>query len=141
MLMAGNVNGIVESFYAADNVKSQQSTARGQNGNFSDYLNLALSNYRTGLLTGGLGSGLYNNSLYFNTLTGSAWQDVVLKALKDELKKNTKSDDAESTAEDGENESVFSAKTAKKDWAKIRVIERYKSPMKENESGGKEIRI
>lgn len=138
--MVGNVNGIVESFYAADNVKSQQSTASGQNSDFSNYLNSALLNYRTGLLTGGLSDGL-SNSLYFNTLTGSAWQGVVLKALKDELEKNNKSGDSESTKEDGENETALSAKTKKKDWAKIRVIEHYKSPMKENESTGKEIRI
>ena len=83
MLMVGNVNGIVESFYAADNVRSQQSTARGQNGNFSNYLNLALSNYRTGLLTGGPSGGLYNNSLYFNTLTGCSFKSAQRRAEKE----------------------------------------------------------
>ena len=52
--MVGNVNGIVESMYAAENARTQQSAASGKTGNFSGYLDAALLNYRTGLFTQGL---------------------------------------------------------------------------------------
>ncbi len=124
--MVGNVNHIVESMYAADNIKNQQSTANGKTGNFSDYLDLALSNYRTGLLTGGLNSG-YS---YLNGLSGSTWQTVVLEALRDELKKNQTKETKETQQENEEASSLASA-GKKPDWAKIRVIEHYKSPKEE----------
>ena len=40
--MVGNVNGIVESMYAAENARTQQSAASGKTGNFSGYLDAAL---------------------------------------------------------------------------------------------------
>ena len=124
--MVGNVNSIVESMSMADNIRNQQSTANGKTGNFSDYLDSALLNYRTGLLTGGLNSG-YS---YLNALSGSTWQTVVLEALRDELKKK-ESDQTEKTKQDGEDTKSQSETKKKTDWARIRVIEYYKSPKEE----------
>lgn len=124
--MVGNVNHIVESMYAADNIRNQQSTANGKAGNFSDYLDSALLNYRTGLLTGGLNSG-YS---YLNALSGSTWQTLALAALRDELKKK-ESDKTEKTQQDSEDTKSQAAAKKKPDWAKIRVIEHYKSPKEE----------
>lgn len=120
------MNHIVESMTAADNIRNQQSTANGKTGNFSDYLDFALSNYQTGLLTGGLNAG-YS---YMNALSGSAWQTVVLEALRDELKKKDSDETKENRQEEKESESLASAKK-KSDWARIRVIEHYKSPREE----------
>lgn len=124
--MVGNVNHIVESMSAADNIRNQQSTANGKAGNFSDYLDSALLNYRTGLLTGGLNSG-YS---YLNALSGSTWQTFVLEALRDELKKK-ESDKTEKTQQDSEDTKSQTSTKKKTDWAKIRVIEHYKSPKEE----------
>ena len=124
--MVGNVNHIVESMSAADNIRNQQSTANGKTGNFSDYLDSALLNYRTGLLTGGLNSG-YS---YLNALSGSTWQTLVLEALRDELKKK-ESDQTEKTQQDSEDTKSQASTKKKPDWAKIRVIEHYKSPREE----------
>lgn len=124
--MVGNVNHIVESMFAADNIKNQQSTANGKTGNFSDYLDSALLNYRTGLLTGGLNSG-YS---YLNALSGSTWQTVVLEALRDELKKKEAAETKDDRRDTEEAKSSASEKK-KPDWAKIRVIEYYKSPREE----------
>lgn len=124
--MVGNVNHIVESMSAADNIRNQQSTANGKAGNFSDYLDSALLNYRTGLLTGGLNSG-YS---YLNALSGSTWQTFVLEALRDELKKK-ESDKTEKTRQDSEDTKSQASAKKKPDWAKIRVIEHYKSPKEE----------
>ena len=124
--MVGNVNHIVESMFAADNIKNQQSTASGKTGNFSDYLDSALLNYRTGLLTGGLNSG-YS---YLNALSGSTWQTVVLEALRDELKKK-ESAETEDDRRDTEEAKSSASEKKKPDWATIRVINRYKSPTEE----------
>lgn len=124
--MVGNVNHIVESMFAADNIKNQQSTASGKTGNFSDYLDSALLNYRTGLLTGGLNSG-YS---YLNALSGSTWQTVVLEALRDELKKKEAAE-TEDDRRDTEEAKSSASEKKKPDWAKIRVIEHYKSPREE----------
>ena len=124
--MVGNVNSIVETMSMADNIRNQQSDANGKTGNFSDYLDSALLNYRTGLLTGGLNSG-YS---YLNALSGSTWQTVVLEALRDELKKK-ESDQTEKTKQDSEDTKSQSETKKKTDWARIRVIEYYKSPKEE----------
>lgn len=124
--MVGNVNQIVESMHMADNIRNQQNTAGGKTGNFSDYLDSALLNYRTGLLTGGLNSG-YS---YLNALSGSAWQTVVLEALRDELKKK-ESGETKKSLEDAEETESLASEKKKPDWAKIRVIEHYKSPREE----------
>ena len=84
--MVGNVNGIVESMYAAENARTQQSAASGKTGNFSGYLDAALLNYRTGLFTQGLGGG-FGNALYMNALSGQTWQSIVLKARKTSWKR------------------------------------------------------
>lgn len=134
--MVGNVNNIVESMFAADNVRNQQSTANGKTDNFSGYLNSALLNYQTGLLTGGLNSG-YS---YMNALTGSAWQNVVLEALRDGLKKSRQTESAE---EESDQESGVSSNEARKksDWATIRVIRRYHAPVLEEENTKKGILV
>lgn len=124
--MVGNVNQIVESMFAADNIRNRQSTVGGKTNNFSGYLDSALLNYRTGLLTGGLNSG-YS---YLNALTGSSWQTLVLEALRDELKKK-ESDQAEKTEQDSKDAKSQASVKKKPDWAKIRVIEHYKSPGEE----------
>ena len=122
--MVGNVNGIVESLYAADNVRTQQAATNSKSDNFSNYLNLALSNYQTGLLTGGLGSG-YS---YLNQLTGSTWQTAVLEALKEGFKKEQKSEDTSSGGQEEEGGANL-AKQKKPDWATIRVIRHYQPPV------------
>ena len=137
--MVGNVNGIVESMYAADHARTQQSTASEGNRNFSGYLGSALLNYRTGLLTGGLGGG-YGNSMYLNALSGSAWQSMVFKAIKDELEKKEKSGKSKEETDRGESGAFVSSKK-KEDWATIRVIERYQSPLQENGLKSKDILV
>lgn len=131
--MVGNVNSIVESMFSADNVRNQQSTAGKSTGNFSDYLDSLLLNSRAGLLTGGLNAdGSYLNGLLGST--GSIWQMAALKALRDELKKAQKTDETE--ASEREN-AALESKTAsgkKTDWATIRVIRRYQSPVMEQDS-------
>lgn len=126
--MVGNVSGIVESYFAADNAKSHQNTTAAQtNSRFSDYLDYALLNSRTGLL---FGNGIDSGYSYTNALTGSIWQSMVLKALKEELKKDSETEDTDAALK----EAAKSEKTAEKkkpDWATIRVINRYKSPMEE----------
>ena len=82
--------------------------------------------FRSGLLTGGLNSG-YS---YLNALSGSTWQTVVLEALRDELKKK-ESDQTEKTKQDSEDTKSQSETKKKTDWARIRVIEYYKSPKEE----------
>ncbi len=134
--MVGNVNGIVESMFAAENARNQQSTANGKSGNFSSYLNSALLNYQTGLLTGGLNSG-YS---YMNALTGSAWQNVVLEALRDGLKKNRQTDEKEDNAKEAEASSNGVQKK-KSNWATIRVIRHYQSPVLEEENAKKGILV
>lgn len=124
--MVGNVNHIVESMHAADNIRNQQSAANAKNGNFSNYLESALLNYRTGILTGGFNSG-YS---CLNALSGSSWQTVVLEALRDELKKKQTEEKKDDSQKDEETSALAQAKK-KPDWAKIRVIERYKSPKDE----------
>ena len=135
--MIGHVNGIVESLAAADNVKSSQNTANTNAGKFSDYLDSALLNYRTGLLTG---SGMSNYS-YLNALSGTAWQSVVLKALKDELKKELNSDESESTVQEDESAAPNAVKKKKPDWATIRVIQHYKSPRMEENAESKGVLV
>ena len=127
--MVGNVNGIVESMYAAENARSQQGAASGKNGNFSNYLDAALLNYRTGLFTEGLGGSL-SNSFYANALYGSTWQNTVLKALKEELEKKDESRETEEAEEDKKSGTAAYSKK-KPDWAKIRVIQRYQAPLYE----------
>ena len=125
--MVGNVGGIVESMYAADNVKNQQHMAGSRTGSFSDYLDYALLNGRTGLLSGGLGFG----SSYLNPLAGSSWQTLVLGALRDELKKKADEQKSESAQEEG----VSQVRKKKPDWATIRVVEHYKAPVAESGAG------
>ncbi|MCI9209078.1 MAG: hypothetical protein HFI83_00075 [Eubacterium sp.] len=137
--MVGNVNGIVESMYAAENARTQQSAASGKTGNFSGYLDAALLNYRTGLFTQGLGGG-FGNALYMNALSGQTWQSIVLKALKDELEKKEQSGHAEGADTQDREKSEVSA-PRKPDWATIRVIERYRSPLQEDTQNNKGIQV
>ena len=108
--MIGNVNGIVDSMFAAADLKNRQITANTKNeDSFSDYLNYALLNSQQGALFG-TGSGISS---------GSIWQAFALKALVDGLKKSSQQD----------NESVsVQAGGPKPDWAKIRVVRYYQPP-------------
>ena len=125
--MVGNVGGIVESMYAADNVRNQQNAADAKAGSFSDYLDYALLSGRTGLLSGGTGFG-YS---YLNPLASSSWQTLMLGALRDELKKKA---DGEKSGEDKEGE-VSQPHRKKPNWATIRVVEHYKAPVADGAGG------
>ena len=75
-----------------------------------------------------------------NALSGQTWQSIVLKALKDELEKKEQSGHAEETdTQDREKSEVSAPK--KPDWAKIRVIERYRSPLQEDTQNNKGIQV
>lgn len=129
--MVGNVSGIVESYFAADHAKSQQNTAASQTGSrFSDYLDYALLNSRTGLL---FGNGLDSGYSYMNGLSNSMWQSMVLKALKEGLKKDS---DAEDTDTSSQEDTAKAEAKKKPDWATIRVISRYQSPMAQTAEKG-----
>lgn len=119
--MIGNVNGIVDSMFAAADLKNRQITANTKNeDSFSDYLNYALLNSQQGALFG-TGSGISS---------GSIWQAFALKALVDGLKKS--SQPVAGASENGkgqDNESVsVQAGGPKPDWAKIRVVRYYQPP-------------
>ena len=124
--MVGNVNNIVESMYAADNARSyRQAAAASNTETFSDYLDLALLNGRTGLLTGGLSS----DYSYRSILSGSIWQTAVLEALRDGLKKNGTEADTKGGQAQGEATAARLSEEKKTDWARIRVIRRYQVPV------------
>ena len=128
--MIGNVNGIVDSVFAAENLRSRQNTVNTKNGNsFSDYLNYALLNAQSGALFGS-GNGISSGYAYMNPLSGSIWQTFALKALADGLQKTNPSPAqpaADGQRHENKNESVQTAQQ-KPDWAKIRVIRYYQSP-------------
>ncbi|MBO5372261.1 MAG: hypothetical protein J6A75_06035 [Lachnospiraceae bacterium] len=131
--MVGNMSGlsgIVESMFAADKTVNRQNMSNTNTVNFSNYLDAALLNYRSGLLFGnGLGAG-YS---YLSALSGSTWQSVVVQALKEELKKELESDE-ENNGEACDKEEIQKiTKSKKPDWASIRVIQRYESPMKQED--------
>ena len=127
--MVGNVNGIVNSMFAAEGAANSRNTARTNTGNsFSDYLDYALLNSRSGALLGG---GIGSNYSYMNGLSGSVWQTIALKALVDEIKKNNQTaSDTTAAAEDAQqgNSKAFSKPEKKPDWAKIRVLRYYNAP-------------
>lgn len=130
--MVGNMHlsGIVESMFAADQTANRQNMTKGNPANFSNYLDSALWNYRSGLL---FGNGYGSEYSYLQALTGSTWQSAVVQALKEELKKELENDEKNSNeAEDG-GEVPKAAKDKKPDWATIRVIQRYASPMKQED--------
>lgn len=117
----GSVNGIVESFYTADAYQGRQNTDAKDNSfnSFQDYLNAALNNYRTGMLTG---SSLYSNygnySNYDSVLSGVAVNALLSRIL-------------ESQPADSRSEKSGSSQKAEKEkpaWASIRVIRRYQEP-------------
>ena len=136
--MVGNVGQLVESMNAANNAKLTQNTANTNSGNFKNYLDTALLNSRSGLLTNGLfSSGLSSGYSYLNPLSGSVWQTAMLEALRDELKKGRSSEDKESEDLQEESSDSQTQKTKKEDWARIRVIRRYQSPvLEENKKEG-----
>ena len=136
--MVGNVGQLVESMNAANNAKLNQNTANTNSGNFKNYLDTALLNSRSGLLTNGLfSSGLSSGYSYLNPLSGSVWQTAMLEALRDELKKGRSSEDKESEDLQEESSDSQTQKTKKEDWARIRVIRRYQSPvLEENKKEG-----
>ncbi len=120
--MLGNINGIVESFYKADNIKAQQNMAGAKSSGFSDYLDYALLNGRTGLFGE---NNLYAGYPYSSPLSGSLWQGVVLDALRRGLKKESE----EETKVQQEDEPIQAEAKKKPDWARIRVIRHYQSPV------------
>lgn len=128
--MIGNVNGIVDSMFAADNLKNRQNAADAKAGSsFSDYLNYALLNARSGSLFGD-GIGMGSNYPYMNAMSGSIWQTFALKALIDGMQKNSQTTASESAQGQQENGGASAkAAEAKPDWAKIRVIRHYQSPI------------
>lgn len=118
--MIGNVNGIVESMFASDRIRSSQNTANTKTGSaFSDYLEYALLNSRSGAL---FGNGV-------DALPGSVWQTFALKALVDGLQKSKQGETASAADKTQENSNAVAREEKKPDWAKIRVIHRYKAPM------------
>lgn len=141
----GNVNGIVESFYTADALKSSANTKDNSSYSFQDYLNAALNNYKTGMLTGsGLygsnyyGSSLYNTGLYNTGLYGSGMygnygsilSGVAVNAL---LSRVLESQAANSSQEkSGGSQESEQEKPA---WASIRVIRRYQEPAVQPQAG------
>lgn len=131
--MVGNVSGMVESYFAADNARSHQTTAASQtNSRFSDYLNYALLNSRTGSL---FGTGQEFGYSYMNGLSNSLWQGMVLKALKEELQKDSDTKGTETSSQEDAKSTKAEAKK-KPDWASMRVINRYKSPMAQEAAKG-----
>ena len=128
--MIGNINGIVESYYAADTAKSKQNASNGAAKGFSDYLDYALlMNRGNGLFSDGLGIG----SSYSNALSGNFFQSLALKALKESLKKESSGSENDAEEESETNEDVNGKKA---EWARIRVIHHYKSPLLEEELAG-----
>ena len=127
--MIGNVNGIVDSMFAADSLGSRRDTANTKTGSsFSDYLNYALLNSRSGALFGD-GTGIGNVS-YLNAMSGSLWQAFALKALVDGIQKNNQTAATDTVQGQQENGSTSAkAAEAKPDWAKIRVIRYYQPPV------------
>lgn len=125
--MIGNVGSLVESMNAANNAKLHQNTANTTSENFKNYLNAALLNSQSGLFSSGLSSG-YS---YFNPMSGSIWQTVVLEALRDELKKENESEEKKGADSEKESFGTQAQKTKKEDWARIRVIRRYQPPVLE----------
>ena len=78
--------------------------------------------------------------MYLNALSGSAWQSMVFKAIKDELEKKEKSGKSKEETDRGESREAVSSEK-KEDWATIRVIERYQSPLQENGLKSKDILV
>ena len=108
--MIGNVGSLVESMNAANNAKLHQNTA-----------NTTLS----------------SGYSYFNPISGSIWQTVVLEALRDELKKGKESEEKKGSDSEKDTFDTQAQKTKKEDWARIRVIRRYQSPvLEESKKGG-----
>ncbi len=131
--MIGNVGSLVESMNAANNAKLHQNTANTTSENFKNYLNAALLNSQSGLFSSGLSSG-YS---YFNPISGSIWQTVVLEALRDELKKGKESEEKKGSDSEKDTFDTQAQKTKKEDCARIRVIRRYQSPvLEESKKGG-----
>lgn len=125
--MVGNVTGLVESMHAADNARaSQASSGKGTTEAFSDYLDTLLLSGRTGLFSGEAAAGISNSA-------GSLWQMAAFEALKEKLKKEEREGEGGSRTKDGEA-SLAQNETKKTEWAKIRVIERYRSPAETSSS-------
>lgn len=127
--MTGNVSGIVEAFFPTDRWNSQPRVATETAGKFSDYLDLALLNGRTGLFTGSMQAG--TGYPFAQGLSGSIWQTLVLKALQDQLKKKEEAA-GQTQQKDGDAEYARADVKKKPDWATIRVLERYRAPAEEN---------
>ncbi len=130
--MIGNMSGLsgmVESMFATDKTAIRQHTTNPNTANFSNYLDSALLNYRTGLL---FGNGFGSDYSYMQALSGSTWQSVVVQALKEELKKELESDEKNNNkAKDSDISKT--TKDKKPDWATIRVIQRYEAPIKQED--------
>lgn len=127
--MIGNVSGIVNSMFAADNARNSRNTANTNTGNsFSDYLNYAFLNSSSGAL---FGNGIGSNYSYMNGLSGSIWQTFALKSLIDGIQKNNQTTAGTTTAASDtkqENSESVSGSEKKPDWAKIRVLQYYNTP-------------
>ena len=137
--MLGNVTGIVDSMFAADNVRSRQNTANTNTKNScSDYLDYALLNSRSGSL---LGTGIDSGYSYMNGLSGSIWQTFALKALIDGMQKSSNSAAEGSTTAVSENRAASGLAEKKPDWAKIRVVQYYKAPTVQQNLGNQGILI
>lgn len=135
--MVGNVGQLVESMNAANNAKLQQSSsnANTSRNNFSDYLDTLLLNSGNSLFSGVSG---YSS---LNSMSGSIWQMLALQSLKDSLKKEKQSDNGEDSGSDGKSGASAGSQAKKTEWAKIRVVERYKSPVKDVKEPAKGILV
>lgn len=126
--MTGNLSGvgsIVESMHTAENLRMQQNTANTKGSSFSDYLDMALLNNRTGLFTG---SGINSCYPWYHTFSDYSWKNTIIKALRDELKKES-DEEQKKVQSEGAKESSSVSRKKKPDWAVVRVIERYQPPV------------
>lgn len=133
--MVGNISGvgsIVESMYASDNIKMQQGTPKADNSSFSNYLDrMLLSNYQTGFL---MGNGMSSSYSYLNALSGMSWQNLLVEALREELQKKSDEGETKNAESEDDTKGLKTAKKKKPDWATIRVIQHYKSPIEQAEA-------